>query len=66
MNIQLNGEPRIVAASTTLAVLIADLDLNGKRIAVELNGEIAPRSQHGAIVLQANDHVEIVHAIGGG
>ena len=65
MNIQLNGEARVVTANT-LAALITELELGGKRIAVELNGEIAPRSQHASIALQENDHVEIVHAIGGG
>lgn len=65
MNIFLNGEHRDVAA-TTIAGLIAELELTGKRIAVEHNGNIAPRSQHATIVLQANDRIEIVHAIGGG
>jgi sulfur carrier protein len=66
MKIHLNGEERDVQAAGTLAELIAELELGGKRIAVELNGEIAPRSRHAAITLNANDHVEIVHAIGGG
>jgi sulfur carrier protein len=65
MQIHLNGEAREVRAST-LAALIAELDLSGKRIAVELNGEIAPRSQHESTTLKAGDHIEIVHAIGGG
>ncbi|MCC2637013.1 MAG: sulfur carrier protein ThiS [Moraxellaceae bacterium] len=66
MQIQLNGEPRDIAERATLAALIAELELAGKRIAVELNGEIAPRSQHGTICLQPGDRVEIVQAIGGG
>ncbi|HEX6590852.1 MAG TPA: sulfur carrier protein ThiS [Moraxellaceae bacterium] len=65
MKIRLNGEEREVAA-VTLAALIGELELTGKRIAVELNGEIAPRSQHGSIQLSRGDKVEIVHAIGGG
>lgn len=65
MQIRLNGEAREVSAAT-LAALISELELTGKRIAVELNGEIAPRSQHDKILLQTDDHVEIVHAIGGG
>ena len=65
MKIRLNGEEREVAAAT-LAALISELELTGKRIAVELNGEIAPRSQHAAIALHSNDRIEIVHAIGGG
>ena len=66
MQIRLNGEPHECAEATTLAALIATLELTGKRIAVELNGEIAPRSRHQDIVLAAHDRVEIVHAIGGG
>jgi sulfur carrier protein len=66
MNIQLNGEAHDVAEAITIAALLAELDLTGKRIAVEINGEIAPRSQHAARALRAGDHVEIVQAIGGG
>lgn len=66
MQIHLNGETREVAPATTLSTLIAALDLAGKRIAVELNGEIAPRSRHGETVLADGDRVEIVQAIGGG
>lgn len=66
MQIHLNGETHDVAEATTLAALIATLDLMGKRIAVELNGEIAPRSRHGDLTLAAGDRVEIVQAIGGG
>jgi len=66
MKIRLNGEERDVLAAGTLAELIAELELTGQRIAIELNGEIAPRSQHANIALKANDRIEIVHAIGGG
>lgn len=66
MQIHLNGDNHACADGTTLAALITTLELSGKRIAVELNGEIAPRSQHDAISLKENDRVEIVHAIGGG
>lgn len=66
MQILLNGERHAVAADQTLATLIAELDLGGKRIAVEVNGEIAPRSQHATMALHEGDRVEIVQAIGGG
>lgn len=65
MNIFLNGEEKQINAST-LAELLVELELAGRRIAIELNGEIAPRSQHTTILLQENDRIEIVHAIGGG
>lgn len=66
MQIQLNGEAHELAEGSTLAALVAALGLAGKRIAVELNGEIAPRSLHATLTLRAGDRVEIVQAIGGG
>lgn len=66
MNIRLNGESRSVSAGSTISDLLTAQDLVGKRIAVECNGEIVPRSQHANHVLQADDVIEIVHAIGGG
>lgn len=65
MDILLNGKQHATTAPT-VAALVDELELAGKRIAIELNGEIAPRSQHGNITLSAGDRVEIVHAIGGG
>lgn len=65
MQIFLNGEERQINA-TTLAELIAELELTGRRIAVEHNGEIAPRSQHATTAISAGDRIEVVHAIGGG
>lgn len=46
--------------------LLDELELLDKRIAVEFNGEICPRSQWGSQPLNSNDKIEIVHAIGGG
>jgi thiazole synthase len=66
MQIIVNGDPREVGEKITLANLIAELNLTGKRIAVELNKEIVPFNQYVTKSLQANDHVEIVQAIGGG
>ncbi|MCB1801148.1 MAG: sulfur carrier protein ThiS [Gammaproteobacteria bacterium] len=66
MRIVLNGEAREVADGTTLAGLLASLDLAGKRFAVEINEELVPRSEHPAYRLQDADQVEIVQAIGGG
>lgn len=66
MNINLNGEVCEVHSAHTLAELIVELELSGQRIAIEINGDIAPRSQHASITLKANDRIEIVHAIGGG
>lgn len=66
MRIQLNGEPLELADGQTIAGLIAQLDLTGRRVAVELNLDIVPRSQHANTVLADGDRVEVVHAIGGG
>ena len=66
MKIQLNGEPRELSAGATVADLIDQLSLTGKRLAVELNEDIVPRSQHADIRLNDGDRVEVVHAIGGG
>ncbi|WP_339514039.1 sulfur carrier protein ThiS [Pseudomonas sp. RL_15y_Pfl2_60] len=66
MRIQLNGEPLELADGQTVAGLIAQLDLTGRRVAVELNLDIVPRSQHANTVLADGDRVEVVHAIGGG
>ncbi len=66
MMIQLNGEPREVADNTTLSELLAALEMTQQRIAVEINLNIIPRSQHAETRLQAGDKVELVRAIGGG
>lgn len=62
----INGEPRNFPAPLTLAQLTATLDLAGKRIAIEKNGEIVPRSQHASTALASGDRLEIVVAVGGG
>jgi sulfur carrier protein len=66
MQIQLNGRDFEVPDGATVADLLRQLELLGRRVAVELNLDIVPRSQHGSVCLQAGDRVEVVHAIGGG
>ncbi|ATG88566.1 sulfur carrier protein ThiS [Methylomonas koyamae] len=66
MNILVNGDSREIGENATVADLIAELGLAGKRIAVELNKEILPFTQHATQRLQADDRLEIVQAIGGG
>lgn len=66
MQIQLNGEPRELASETSILQLLEQLDLVGRRVAVELNLDIVPRSAHATTILQPGDRVEVVHAIGGG
>ena len=66
MHIQLNGAAYELADGASVAALIEALELTGRRLAVELNQDIVPRSQHASTVLREGDQVEVVHAIGGG
>ncbi len=65
MLIQVNGEHREVAAATILA-LVEELGLDVRKVAVERNLEIVPRSLHGATALAEGDRVELVQFVGGG
>jgi sulfur carrier protein len=62
----LNGEPRLVDPEMTVGDLLAELKLQPKYLAVELNEQVLPRSQFGAVRLQSDDRVEIVTLVGGG
>ena len=66
MEISLNGEPRQFASPISIAVLVDQLGYTGKRIAVERNSEIVPRSRHAETLLDDGDRLEIVVAVGGG
>jgi len=66
MQILLNGEPLELPDGTTVADLLVRLDLTGRRVAVERNLDIVPRSQHATTALADGDQLEVVHAIGGG
>lgn len=66
MRITINGQSRTVAESLTLGQLVAELDLGGKRIAVERNGEVVPKSRHPDTVVADGDRFEIIVAVGGG
>ncbi|MFT6917211.1 MAG: sulfur carrier protein [Motiliproteus sp.] len=66
IEIELNGESHPLAAATPVSELLRQLGLADKRVAVEYNLDILPKSQHGLTCLKAGDRIEIVHAIGGG
>ncbi|AXK71311.1 sulfur carrier protein ThiS [Lysobacter sp. TY2-98] len=66
LTLQLNGETRHVPAATDLRGLLDLEGLGERRVAVEINGEIVPRSRHAGHALHDGDRVEIVHALGGG
>ena len=61
----INGEEKQVS-STTVQALILELELEGKRVAVELNKQIVPRSTYPEQKLSAGDQIELVHFVGGG
>ena len=66
MNIIVNGKARNVGESRSVADLLEQMQLTGKRLAVEINDEIIPRGEHTTHTLSDDDKIEIVHAIGGG
>jgi sulfur carrier protein len=66
IQITLNGAVLALPAPLSVAALLADQGLAGKRVAVERNGEIVPRSQHSDVIVEAGDRIEIVVAVGGG
>ncbi|WP_353570715.1 sulfur carrier protein ThiS [Candidatus Albibeggiatoa sp. nov. BB20] len=66
MDIELNGAPKQMPEQATIQDLLTELGLTQKRLAVEVNQQIIPRSQFEQYALKSNDKVEIVHAIGGG
>jgi thiamine biosynthesis protein ThiS len=66
MEIFLNGKARQLENNSNLSHLLKELQLENKRLAVEVNLNIIPRSQFEHYLLSAGDKVEIVHAIGGG
>ncbi|MGF1640232.1 MAG: sulfur carrier protein ThiS [Rhodospirillales bacterium] len=66
MQITLNGEPKLIGVSITVRQLLADIGLDPKKVAVERNLEIVPRSGYDAVTVADGDRIEIVHFIGGG
>jgi sulfur carrier protein len=66
MRLLLNGEERDVADVVTIADLVASLGLDARKVAVERNLEIAPRSTYAETALADGDRIEIVTFIGGG
>ena len=65
MNIFLNGEA-LTTEFNTLFELVQSLQLDGKRFAVEMNERIVPKSRLAETIIQNNDKIEIIQAVGGG
>jgi thiamine biosynthesis protein ThiS len=66
MKVYVNGERRELTGTTSLAELVALLELPVARIAIELNREVVRRSEWGSTMLKDEDRIEIVHFVGGG
>lgn len=66
IQIELNGETREISPGSTVTGLLAELGLDTRKVAVERNLEIVPKSRFGETALIAGDRIEIVHFVGGG
>lgn len=66
MQVTLNGTFYNIPPDSTILFLLQEVKLEGKRIAVEINEQIIPRTQHAEYKLSEGDRVEIIHAVGGG
>ncbi|ODT59681.1 sulfur carrier protein ThiS [Phenylobacterium sp.] len=66
MTLTINGEQKAMSGVSTVAALVAQLGLDARKVAVERNLEIVPRSAYGQTALADGDRIEIVHFIGGG
>lgn len=66
LNITVNGDPKRVTPSTSLQMFLTELGLDPKKVAVERNLEIVPKSTFAHVSLADGDKLEIVHFIGGG
>ena len=64
--LRINGAERRFATPLTVEALVGELGVEGKRIAIERNGEIVPRSRYGVVELADGDRLEVVVAVGGG
>ena len=66
IQLSVNGQTQRVESGANVARLLEALELSGKRVAVEKNGEIVPRSRYADTALADGDSLEIVVAVGGG
>lgn len=67
MQIIYNGQPRVLAETTlTIADLVAELGLRPQLVAVEVNGDLAPRGKHATFAISEGDKIEVVTLVGGG
>ena len=66
LEIEVNGEPRLVCGEQSVSDLLAELGLEPATVAIEYNGEVIPRATFGELTLRAGDRLEIVRFVQGG
>ncbi len=66
MNIFVNQKKIIISKESTIINILANLDIEDKYLAVEINETILPKSEYGKYIIRENDKIEIINAIGGG
>lgn len=66
ISVQVNGETRSVGAGSSIAAMLEAIGLNPRKVAVERNLEVVPRSTLGDVMVNEGDQFEIVHFVGGG
>ena len=66
LNIKVNGRPTTLPPGALVAALVTTMQLEGKRYAIERNGEIVPKSAVGSTLVEDGDQYEVVIAVGGG
>jgi thiamine biosynthesis protein ThiS len=66
VTISLNGEPHDLETPLSVSALLATLEIDSRRVAVELNSEVVRRARYGETIVGAGDQVEIVNFVGGG
>ena len=66
MKLRLNGENIETEPETTVEALLARLEIGSRRVAVAVNGQVSPRSEHADRMLCEGDDVEVIHAVAGG
>ena len=66
IDVVINGQPKKIEYGTTVSVLLTQLGLGDRRVAVERNREIVPRADHASTVILAGDRLELVTFVGGG
>ena len=66
IKIKVNGKLKTINKNVNLSILIKNLKIQLKKVAIEVNGEIVDKKKLNRIILKNNDRIEVVHFIGGG